>query len=67
MTSITNRLPVSISGVSFAPGFLGNLATRVTSYVDRSRAARQLAALDDRMLDDIGVSRGEIHSHVWGR
>ncbi len=39
---------------------------RVKSYLSRSRAERQLKQLDDRMLSDIGVTRSEISSRVWG-
>ena len=28
---------------------------------------RQLHALDDRMLADIGIERADIHTRVWGR
>ncbi len=39
---------------------------RVKTFLARSRAVRQLNDLDDRMLADIGVSRGEISNRVWG-
>ncbi len=39
---------------------------RVKSYLSRSRAVRQLKQLDDRMLSDIGVTRSEISTRVWG-
>jgi uncharacterized protein YjiS (DUF1127 family) len=39
---------------------------RVRSFLAKSRAERQLAALDDRMLADIGLKRSEIASKVWG-
>lgn len=39
---------------------------RVKSFLSRSRAERQLKQLDDRMLSDIGVTRGEISARVWG-
>jgi uncharacterized protein YjiS (DUF1127 family) len=39
---------------------------RVKSFLSRSRAERQLHQLDDRMLADIGVMRGEISTRVWG-
>lgn len=54
------------SGLHFVPGFLGRISDRVTSYVTRSRAERQLEALDDRLLADIGMNRSEIHRMVWG-
>lgn len=31
------------------------------------RAERALLKLDDRMLSDIGVSRGDVHGKVWGQ
>jgi uncharacterized protein YjiS (DUF1127 family) len=34
--------------------------------VTRSRAERQLQALDDRLLSDIGLKRSDIHKMVWG-
>lgn len=42
--------------------FFGNLLR----YRKLARAERELAALDDRMLADIGVVRTEIHQRVWG-
>lgn len=39
---------------------------RVKAYLSRSRAERKLHQLDDRMLADIGVMRGEISTRVWG-
>lgn len=39
---------------------------RVKTYLARSRAERQLHQLDDRMLADIGIVRGEISTRVWG-
>ena len=36
------------------------------NYTTRARAERQLASLDDRLLEDIGLSRFEIHDKVWG-
>ena len=42
------------------------LMGRVKSYLAKNRAARQLSQLDDRMLADIGISRGDINARVWG-
>jgi uncharacterized protein YjiS (DUF1127 family) len=49
----------------------GNLNTngvmgRMKSFLVRTRAERQLRQLDDRMLADIGIVRGEISNRVWG-
>ncbi len=63
MTTITyGREAIHTKGSDFAPGFMG----RVKTYFARSRAARQLHQLDDRMLADIGVRRSEIQKMVWG-
>jgi uncharacterized protein YjiS (DUF1127 family) len=48
------------------PEFRGDVISRVRSFLARSRAERQLHKLDDRMLADIGVKRGEIANKVWG-
>ena len=47
-----------------------NLPTKVWNGVNRFfrlvTVERQLHALDDRMLADIGIERADIHSRVWG-
>ncbi len=48
------------------PDFLTRVSSRVVNYVSRTRAERQLQALDDRLLSDIGMRRSEIHRMVWG-
>ncbi|MDE2383202.1 MAG: DUF1127 domain-containing protein [Alphaproteobacteria bacterium] len=40
---------------------------RMKNFVSGTRAVRQLHQLDDRLLADIGLSRGEIDARVWGR
>lgn len=37
-------------------------AAAITAYVHRRQSARVLARLDDRMLADIGVTRGDVES-----
>lgn len=54
------------SRTGMLPDFLTRVSSRVANYVSRSRAERQLQALDDRLLADIGMRRSEIHRMVWG-
>lgn len=50
-------------------GLLDRVRTMLDTLAERRQlraAERELNALDDRMLEDIGVPRGEIHHRVWG-
>ena len=63
MSTITyGRETVRNEGFNLGSGLVG----RVKSYLARSRAERQLAQLDDRLLADIGMKRSEITKMVWG-
>ncbi len=63
MSTITyGREAVRNQGYSMGTGLVG----RVKTYLARSRAERQLAQLDDRLLADIGLKRSEISTMVWG-
>jgi uncharacterized protein YjiS (DUF1127 family) len=63
VTTITyGREATRKHGMEFAPGLIG----RVQAYVERTRAERQLRQMDDRMLADIGLHRGDITRIVWG-
>ena len=63
MTTITlSRETIRNQGLSATPG----LMSRVRAYLARSRAERQLQQLDDRLLADIGLNRGDISRSVWG-
>ncbi len=54
------------TGMRFVPGFIHQVSTRLSGFVSRSRAERQLEQLDDRLLADIGVKRSDIRKMVWG-
>lgn len=36
------------------------------SSYEKAQAERELGAMDDAMLKDIGISRNDIHNKVWG-
>ena len=44
---------------------VGDLFTSYFRYRDYARAEAQLRKMTDRELDDIGISRAEIHKRVW--
>ncbi|MBT9292093.1 DUF1127 domain-containing protein [Prosthecodimorpha staleyi] len=46
--------------------FASNIRTSLERYHSYREAVRQLAALDDRQLQDIGVERGRIQEIVRG-
>ena len=63
MPTITyGREAVRNQGVTMGSGLLGRFKT----YLSKTRAERQLAQLDDRLLADIGVKRSDIIKMVWG-
>ncbi len=64
MTLISlDRATVRNAGFGASPG----LMLRMKNLVAGTRAVRQLHKLDDRLLADIGMSRGDIHSRVWAK
>ena len=52
--------------LSAVPTFLSRIAGGVRGYISRADAERQLEALDERLLNDIGLKRSEIRHMVWG-
>jgi len=42
-------------------GVLRRLGTRVVAWQERARMRRGLAAMDDRLLRDIGLTRAQAH------
>jgi uncharacterized protein YjiS (DUF1127 family) len=61
-----DRTVTAGSTLKALPDFLGKIAGGVTRYVTLARAERQLEALDDRLLADVGLKRSEIRRMVWG-
>ena len=57
---LADRETAHVSGTN--NGLMG----KVKGFLARSRAERQLHQLDDRLLSDIGVTRGDITNRVWG-
>jgi len=48
-------------------GRINHLFGDIRMYAHRRRVQKRLEALDDRMLDDIGIHRADIEAYVWGR
>ena len=48
-------------------GYVSNLIAMARLYSNRRKAQKRLESLDDRMLEDIGLTRADIRAHVWGR
>ncbi|MBI2717495.1 MAG: DUF1127 domain-containing protein [Rhizobiales bacterium] len=61
-TTTIGREAIRIDRIGRPAGLLN----RLRNFFALSRAERQLAQLDDRMLADIGLKRSEIHKMVWG-
>ena len=57
------KLPSSFAGASSTIlGFVANVAAGYIRYRSFRAAEKELHALDDRMLNDIGIDRSEITS-----
>ncbi len=63
MTAVCNRLTHAEQRehpTSWARAFVRSVWTRLAAYHQRRATFRELSALDERTLRDIGVSRGQI-------
>lgn len=68
MSSITFDYNTNVLG-TLARGIVSPfaaVAAFATGYIARRNAERRLASLDDRLLEDIGINRVDIHDIVWG-
>ena len=54
------------AGHSFV-GLLSNTYRSVANFMHRRKVQKRLEALDDRLLEDIGLDRSQISTYVWGR
>ncbi len=69
MASITFEYNTSIFGslVRGVTGLFASVSDMVGGYFARRAAEQRLASLDDRLLNDIGIERADIHDMVWGK
>ena len=69
MTAITFSYNTDVLSTLFRLAFKVPfmMANAVYASIVNAKAERELSAMDDHMLADIGVSRSEIHAKVWGK
>ncbi|MCF3973776.1 DUF1127 domain-containing protein [Paracoccus salsus] len=57
MSAIETNCGISANGLG---SVVASLASRISSWQDSRKTRRELGALSDRELDDIGLCRGDI-------
>ncbi len=55
---------MTFAAVERVEAFASNIKTGVKTWIRRSHDRRQLAMMNERMLDDIGLSRHEVRAEV---
>lgn len=62
---IAEELSVAVyKAIDAVANFAGAIAGAITKWHKRNKAIRELSALSDHLLKDIGISRGEIRAVV---
>ncbi len=59
---INEDLSVVVDRLVAVANFAGAIAGAITKWHKRNKAIRELSALSDHLLKDIGISRGEIRA-----
>ncbi|MGI9416129.1 MAG: DUF1127 domain-containing protein [Hyphomicrobiales bacterium] len=67
MSHVAYQAPAGPAG--FSPKGRFSVFTKLTGWFEKRaklhRMERHLTGLDDRLLNDIGLERADIHSAVW--
>ncbi len=66
MTFITHTRNAHASPAASVMKTVRSAFHALADWQAKRKAEAELMELDDRMLDDIGITRDEIHHHVWG-
>ena len=69
MTAITFEYNTAIFGtlVALVAKFPMKVVNKLYRAYRCSKAEAELSAMDQHLLKDIGVARGDIHARVWGK
>lgn len=69
MTSsiLTHALPLGATASGQGAGLVERAIAALRAWRLRVRTANELARLNDRMLEDIGLTRAEVEAYVAGR
>ena len=65
-TTLNNIHETGRVALRAVPETVSRIAESLGRFFTLSSAERELEELDDRLLADIGLRRGEIHRVVWG-
>jgi uncharacterized protein YjiS (DUF1127 family) len=63
---MSHTTSIETAGLRFEPrSWPLFILRRIGRRISLARTRRQLRALDDRMLDDIGIARSDINGNFW--